>query len=314
MKDEIKVELLKYPDEKDLMWVKTCTLNTVGKTSTKAPTEEWIKKLVEAEHSPARELWFGIKMTIPYWVSVHFVRHHIGVNHYVMTQRNDRQSNYDRNKAPQGQFVNHIMSVNAQELIFMAHKRLCSQASVETRRVMQMIRDEVIKVAPYMKDVLVPLCEYRNGKCTEMYPCGRAKKSAIETVKNWDYDPIAIENKVDIEPLSENDRKLLNKAIKYWKEEYPKISSGPEVATGFCPHCDEFVVGTVIKRPYATAVKGVPIDGIEIKEAYCPVCGELITSDALEEYNEKVIFERYKDITGHDVKDNSDETESKKTE
>ena len=35
-----------------------------------------------------------------------------------------------------------------------------------------MIVDEVIKVAPYLKDVLVPLCVYRNGKCTEMFSCG----------------------------------------------------------------------------------------------------------------------------------------------
>ena len=63
------------------------------------------------------------------------------------------------------------MSVNAQELVFMSHKRLCRQASKETREVMKMIVDEVLKVAPYMKNVLVPLCKYRNGKCTEMFPC-----------------------------------------------------------------------------------------------------------------------------------------------
>ena len=85
-KNQIKVELLKYPTDDDLLWCKRCCLNTVGKDSTKAPTQEWLKKLVEAEHSPMRELWFGVKMTIPYWVSVHFVRHHIGVNHYVQTQ------------------------------------------------------------------------------------------------------------------------------------------------------------------------------------------------------------------------------------
>ena len=166
----MKIEILKYPTEEDLKWVKTCTLNTVGKTSTKAPTEEWLKKIVEAEHSPIRELWFGIKMEIPYWVSVHFVRHHIGVNHYIQTQRTDR-TGIDRNELPQGQMVSHIMSVNAQELIFMAHKRLCKQASLETRAIMIMICDKVIEVAPYMKDVLVPLCVYRNGKCTEMYSC-----------------------------------------------------------------------------------------------------------------------------------------------
>jgi hypothetical protein len=167
----MKITILKYPTETDLLWCKTCTLNTVGKKSTTKPTQEWLEQIVKAEHSPIRELWFGIIMEIPYWVSVHFVRHHIGVNHYVQTQRNDRQTKYDRNEAPQGQIVSHIMSVNAQELIFMSHKRLCKQASFETREVMKEICKQVIAVAPYMKDVLVPLCKYRNGKCNEMFSC-----------------------------------------------------------------------------------------------------------------------------------------------
>lgn len=166
----MKITLLKYPELQDLAWLKTCTLNTVGKSSTTAPTVDWVERLVKAEHSPMRELWFGIKMEIPYWVSVHFVRHHIGVNHYVQTQRSDRTGT-NRDEKSQGEIVSHIMSVNAQELVFMARKRLCKQASPETREVMQLIVKEVIKVAPYMKEVLVPLCVYRNGKCTEMFPC-----------------------------------------------------------------------------------------------------------------------------------------------
>ena len=166
----MKIEILKYPTENDLLWVKQCTLNTVGKSTTKAPTEEWLKRLVEAEHSPIRELWFGIKMEIPYWVSVHFVRHHIGVNHYIQTQRSDR-TGVNRSEKPQGEIVSHIMSVNAQELVFMAHKRLCKQASAETQAVMREIVKKVVEVAPYMKSVLVPLCAYRNGKCTEMFSC-----------------------------------------------------------------------------------------------------------------------------------------------
>ena len=166
----MKVELIKYPTEKDLFWCKTCTLNTVGKKVTKIPTEEWIKRLVEAEHSPIRELWFGVKMEIPYWVSVHFVRHHIGVNHYVQTQRTDR-TGINRDELKQSEIVSHIMSINAQELINMAHKRLCRQASEETREVMKMIVDEVIKVAPYMRSVLIPMCKYRGGLCNEMFSC-----------------------------------------------------------------------------------------------------------------------------------------------
>ncbi len=171
-----KIEVLKYPTEQDLLWCKQCCLNTVGKSTTKLPTEEWVEKLVKAEHSPIRELWFGIKMEIPYWVSVHFVRHHIGVNHYVQTQRDDRQKEVGISRAekPQGEIVSHVMSVNAQQLIQMAHKRLCNQASLETRMVMMEICRQVIAVAPYMKDVLVPLCEYRNGCCTEMFPCPKA--------------------------------------------------------------------------------------------------------------------------------------------
>ena len=171
------IKILKHPTELDWQWCKQCTLNTVGKNSTTLPTSEWKEKLVKSEHSPLRELWFGIKMEIPYWVSVHFVRHHIGVNHYVQSQRNDRQEKYDRTQAPQGEIVSHIMSINAQELVFMSHKRLCNQASKETRMVMQEIVNQILKSNPEFKDVLVPLCKYRNGLCTEFNTCGYNIKS-----------------------------------------------------------------------------------------------------------------------------------------
>ena len=91
---------------------------------------------------------------------------------YISTQREDRvKDNIPRGKKPQDEIVSYIMSINAPALINMAHKRLCKQASLETRAVMVTICDKVIEVAPYMKDVLVPLCVYRNGKCTEMYSC-----------------------------------------------------------------------------------------------------------------------------------------------
>lgn len=167
------IELIKAPTEQDWQWAKICTLNTIGKSSTKLPTSEWKKKLIASEHSPLREIWFGFKMVIPYWVSVHFVRHHIGVNHYVQTQRSDRQDKYDRNKAPQDTLVSHIMSVNLQELVFMSHKRLCKQASKETREVMQELCRLAIEAVPELEGYLVPLCKYRNGKCTEFFPCNK---------------------------------------------------------------------------------------------------------------------------------------------
>lgn len=68
------------------------------------------------------------------------------------------------------------MSINAQELIFMSHKRLCSQASPETRAVMLEICKQVEELSPEFKGLLVPECVYRNGLCTEFYPCGAAKR------------------------------------------------------------------------------------------------------------------------------------------
>ena len=155
----MKVEILKYPTEEDWLLCKRVTLNTVSKDSTKMPSDEWKVKLLEAEHSPVRTLNFCIKMIdIPYFVSVHFVRHKFGVEHFVTSQRNDRQTKYDRNKAPQDAPVTHIMYLNAQSLINIAHKRLCFQASKETRELMNLIVEEVLKTNPEFKTVLVPNC------------------------------------------------------------------------------------------------------------------------------------------------------------
>lgn len=169
----MKIELLKHPTEEDWMFTKQCTLNTIGKEATKLPTDEWKVQLLESEHSPLTTLQFAVKMEIPYWVSVHFCRHHVGVVHFVQSQRNDRQDVYDRNEAPQGQMVSHIMYFNAKAFVAMCHARLCNQASPETKEVMQEIVRLILETNPEFKTVAVPKCVYRNGKCTEFYPCNK---------------------------------------------------------------------------------------------------------------------------------------------
>ena len=133
------------------------------------------KKYLKSEHSPIRYLQFIIKLDIPYCDSVCFVRHKMGVDHFVQSQRNDRQDKYDRYEAPQGQPVSHIMWVNAQELMFMARKRLCGMASKNVQKIMRMIRDEVLKTNPEFEDVLVPNCQYLH-ECPEFKSCGRWKE------------------------------------------------------------------------------------------------------------------------------------------
>jgi len=162
----VKVTLLRYPSDEDWMRAKRLALVTVGKEAIKPPTEEWKKKILIAEHSPIRTLMFTIEMEIPYWVSVHYVRHKYGVEHFVRSQRTDRTGE-DRSSKRQDETVTHIMDVNAQELIFMARRRLCGMASPETRQVMEEITRQVVDVCPEFKDVLVRNCKYL-GRCPEM--------------------------------------------------------------------------------------------------------------------------------------------------
>lgn len=179
----MKVEILKHPTEEDWMLCKKCTLVTVSKDSNKPPTEEWKTKILKANHSPIRTLTFCFRLTdIPYWVSVHLCRH-VHATPFVSTQRNDRQDKYDRGKAPQDQPVSMCWYMSAEELITIAHKRLCYQASKETRELVQMICDEVVKVNPEFKGLLVPNCVYRGGVCEEFNCCGRNKLYEKESGK-----------------------------------------------------------------------------------------------------------------------------------
>lgn len=172
----MNVEILKHPTEEDWMLCKKCTLVTVSKESNLPPTDEWKVKLLKANHSPIRTLQFCFRLTdIPYWVSVHLCRH-VHATPFVSTQRNDRQAKYDRGKAPQDSPVNMCWYMNAEELITIAHKRLCTQASKETRDIIRMICDKVVEVNPEFKDLLVPLCAYRGGLCEEFNCCGLNKK------------------------------------------------------------------------------------------------------------------------------------------
>lgn len=168
----MQVELLKHPEDEDWMLCKECTLVTISKRAITPPSDEWKRAILKADHSPIRTLQFCFKLIdIPYWVSVHLVRH-VHATPFVSTQRNDRQDKYDRGKAPQDAPVTMCWYMNAEELITIAHKRLCNQASKETRDLVKMICDEVIKVNPEFEEVLVPNCYYRGGLCDEFNCCG----------------------------------------------------------------------------------------------------------------------------------------------
>lgn len=168
-----EIVLTEFPTERDWMECKRRALITVGLKAKTPPTDEWKHRILEARHSPIRYLKFSFDLIgIPYWVSVHLCRH-VHAQPYVRSQRNDRQDEYDRNRAPQDAPVNMILDVNAEELMVIVNKRLCNQASQETHAVVRRMCDLVEERCPEFKGLLVPMCEYCGGVCHEMKPCGR---------------------------------------------------------------------------------------------------------------------------------------------
>lgn len=174
-------------------WAKRAALKTIGlKPKDKQPTNSWKAKLLLAEHSPIRNVTYYISIdNIRAWVSTHIVRHWLGFIPFVHTQREDRRVlDCSRDELPQGELNDMDIMANAQALINVSKKRLCSTASPETREAWNKVRDAVREVDPVMADKMVPTCLYR-GFCTELESCGywKTKKfqEDLEKYRNTDY-------------------------------------------------------------------------------------------------------------------------------
>jgi hypothetical protein len=138
---------------------------------TQEPSAQWKRRMLLCEHSPIRQImikckWYELK----YWVSVHFVRHKVGIEHWVRTQRGDR-TGIDRNELPQSNDVEHEFIASAQAIINISRKRLCSKAAIETREAWLAVLESIKEGQPELYDVCVPDCIYR-GWCYEYKSCG----------------------------------------------------------------------------------------------------------------------------------------------
>lgn len=78
--------------------------------------------------------------------------------------------------------------INAEALINMAHKRLCSKASKETRELVEILRDKVAEVDRALARMMVRPCVAQGGICREPKCCGYNQtnmcQTAIATLKS----------------------------------------------------------------------------------------------------------------------------------
>ena len=132
-------------------------------------SNEFKRKLFISEHSPIRLLVFGIQLfDIPSYVSVHLVRHTQGVQHFVESKRKVvNQSEVNRLTE-----VDHLLWLNAQALINISRKRLCSKTDKVTKQVWKLVLETIAPVEKELYSLCVPECNYR-GFCPEFISCSK---------------------------------------------------------------------------------------------------------------------------------------------
>ena len=131
-----------------------------------------LKKIYGFEHSLTRTQEFKIELTrVPYFVQGHLTRHKLGVEFYCRSKRPDRGGE-GNDVVTRNTPVDFAMKINAEALLTMSHRRLCFQASPETRETMIAIKEAVRLVDPDLAYYMVPFCIYKGGTCSEPKPCG----------------------------------------------------------------------------------------------------------------------------------------------
>lgn len=152
---------------------------TVGKADLgKEPSTAFKRNILIAEHGPIREIhvswaWRNIKS----WVATHWVRHKWEC--YVKSQRTDR-TGIPRDNLPQAAPVDFFGEANPQHTIDTWRKRLCRQASIDTRHLAEDFKVTLHEPEPEWSNSLVPNCVYRCG-CPELQPCGYWERLMKET-------------------------------------------------------------------------------------------------------------------------------------
>lgn len=175
---------------------------TIGKEALdREPSDSWKKMVIMAEHSPIKLVEYNICFSdLRQWVGVHLLRHEHTLP-FIHSQRVDRRENIDelvekvltivgedikndpsfnkRDYLFQGETNDQDFVVNAQTLINISRKRLCSCASKETREAWMAVKKAIEEFDPIMARAMVRNCVYR-GRCPEMKCCGYYKTDAFK--------------------------------------------------------------------------------------------------------------------------------------
>lgn len=135
-----------------------------------SPSKMTRERIYQCDHSPARLIKYWIELHgVQTFVSTHLVRHKIGAEHYVESNRDDRGGAGDDN-VTRDTPVNHGIDANASALMQISRKRLCYASHVKTVAVWRKVRNEMQAVDHDLAAAMAPECAYR-GYCPELREC-----------------------------------------------------------------------------------------------------------------------------------------------
>lgn len=145
-----------------------------------------LHKYLISEHSPIRAMKLKIILyDISYNESVHIVRHWVGIDHYVKSNRPD----IAKKERSVNDTVNHQIICSPASLINIAQQRLCFTTSKGTREIILSLKNQLEshKDESYneISKMLVPKCVYRSG-CPEFKNCGFFAKYKKDMILNID--------------------------------------------------------------------------------------------------------------------------------
>ena len=118
---------------------------------------------------------------LPYYSSVHIVRHKIGIEHFVKSQRKG-----NRSELPQDALVDHSVVTNLQGLLTLCKARLCKTCDKTTILAVHALRFRVLAQLPMLEHLLVPKCVY-HGYCPEFHMKQRCRYLETEGTIPRDY-------------------------------------------------------------------------------------------------------------------------------
>lgn len=184
--------MIKYiKNNTDWKEIRNACRTTVNKESNdQEVTSDFKLRLIISEHSPIRLInitweWENLKS----WISVHFVRHKFGIEHFVQSQRDDRTGD-DRDSKRQDALVRHRCNANAQAIIYISRKRLCNKTHPETKRAWLDFLVQLGDLEPELVRCCVPDCCYSGGICRELKTCGFNKTDEFKEIYFKYIEPI----------------------------------------------------------------------------------------------------------------------------